>query len=169
MNITVNLEIDKWETENFQELERTVYRTVLKPGCEIVSVQYPVISRRFIAEKSVLSTQKGTDFSLRSKWQMGLLNRYIHCFFSVVSGEFFLTSTMMTLAYRELPRPELCQGVVMVLDRGQIIALLHGEGRPFLCFLCKPVCGKMQIPVIELVDDHFSLLAPRQTGINYSV
>lgn len=32
-----------------------------------VSVQYPVISRRFIAEKSVLSTQKGTDFSLRSK------------------------------------------------------------------------------------------------------
>ena len=34
---------------------------------ENVSVQYPVISRRFIAEKSVLSTQKGTDFSLRSK------------------------------------------------------------------------------------------------------
>ena len=34
---------------------------------EKVSVQYPVISRRFIAEKSVLSTQKGTDFSLRSK------------------------------------------------------------------------------------------------------
>ena len=33
----------------------------------VVSVQYPVISRRFIAEKSVLSTQKGTDFSLRSK------------------------------------------------------------------------------------------------------
>ena len=44
--------------------------TALQDGMIVeknVSVQYPVISRRFIAEKSVLSTQKGTDFSLRSK------------------------------------------------------------------------------------------------------
>ena len=36
MNITVNPEIEKREIENFQELERTVYRTVLKLGCEIL-------------------------------------------------------------------------------------------------------------------------------------
>ena len=30
MNITVNLEIDKREIENFQELEETIYRTVLQ-------------------------------------------------------------------------------------------------------------------------------------------
>ena len=37
MNIAVNLEIDKREIEDFQELERTIYRTVLKLGCEILS------------------------------------------------------------------------------------------------------------------------------------
>ena len=37
MNITVNLEIDKREIENFQELERTIYRAVLKLGREITA------------------------------------------------------------------------------------------------------------------------------------
>ena len=37
MNITVNLEIDKREIENFQELERTIYRAVLRLGREITA------------------------------------------------------------------------------------------------------------------------------------
>lgn len=65
---------------------------------------------------------------------------------------------MRTLIVRELPRPELCQGVVLVLDRGQIIALLHGKAGPFLSLLCKSVRGKMQIPKIEFRDPfrHFT-------------
>ena len=34
MNITVNLDFDKREIENFQELERTIHRAVLKLGSE---------------------------------------------------------------------------------------------------------------------------------------
>ena len=70
-----------WKTWHIREIQSwnfwIVYFSKIWYDYLEVSVQYPVISRRFIAEKSVLSTQKGTDFSLRSKWQMGLLNRYI--------------------------------------------------------------------------------------------
>ena len=37
MTITVNLDFDKREIENFQELERTIYRTVLQFGRKIMA------------------------------------------------------------------------------------------------------------------------------------
>ena len=48
MNITVNLEFDKREIENFQELERTVYRTVRKLGCQIVEKALEVMDEQLL-------------------------------------------------------------------------------------------------------------------------
>ena len=53
MNITVNLEIDKRETENFQKLERTVYRTVLKLGCEILEKTLEAMDEQLLDSRDV--------------------------------------------------------------------------------------------------------------------
>ena len=53
MNITANLEIDKREIENFQELERTVYRTVLKLGCEIIDKALEAMDEQLLDSRDV--------------------------------------------------------------------------------------------------------------------
>lgn len=52
-NITANLEIDKREIENFQELERTVYRTVLKLGCEIINKALEAMDEQLLGNRDV--------------------------------------------------------------------------------------------------------------------
>lgn len=53
MTITVNLEIGKREIENFQELERTIYRTVLQFGREITAKALESMDEQLLGGRDV--------------------------------------------------------------------------------------------------------------------
>lgn len=53
MTITVNLEIGKREIDNFQELERTIYRTVLQLGCEIAQKTLETMDEQLLDSRDV--------------------------------------------------------------------------------------------------------------------
>ena len=53
MTITVNLEIGKREIENFQELERTIYRTILQFGREITAKALESMDEQLLGSRDV--------------------------------------------------------------------------------------------------------------------
>ena len=53
MTITVNLEFGKREIENFQELERTIYRTVLQFGREIAAKALESMDEQLLDSRNV--------------------------------------------------------------------------------------------------------------------
>ena len=53
MTITVNLDFGKREIDNFQELERTVYRTVLQFGREIVTKALESMDEQLLGSRDV--------------------------------------------------------------------------------------------------------------------
>ena len=53
MIITVNLDFDKMEIENIQELERTIYRTVLQFGREIMAKALESMDEQLLGSRDV--------------------------------------------------------------------------------------------------------------------
>ena len=91
MNITVNLEFDKREIENFQELERTVYRTVRKLGCQIVEKALEAMDEQLLDrrdakrfrckgfQKSCVKTIMGAEEFKRRVYQDNAAVEGVHC------------------------------------------------------------------------------------------